>query len=628
MTVDWIAKSLSRKLTLGLVIIMSVASMVFLSIITVLYYGQLKKERAMASTQVNLLLQASLENAMLKRDLPGLTGIVKRLGKQDSVRRVMIINPNREVRFTSDPSRLHSVLEGHELTGCKTCPNRNKLPDKLTHFMIAGPTEDVLRSVNPIYNKPLCETCHGERKDHPVNGLLIVDYEAGGIARKALITAGVLALAGASIVLLAIIAVWLFLRHAVIAPVKALNEASAEMTQGHLGVRVPCQRQDELSQLCESFNEMAEQLGQSLGELQASEKFMQELIDAIPDGIRVIDEDFRIIMANKAYCAQQQIRMEDVSGAFCYASSHGRDKPCPPSLMTCPLYELEKNGNPLKFMHHHKRRDTELYHVEVSAASLAVERKGQKRSYIVESIRDLEKQIKVTQEQRLSELGKLAAGVAHEIHNPLASVRIGLQSLLTNDRTEGMDPEIKDYLRMVDGEIDKCIEVTKRLLHLSLGPSDYEQLVSLSQIIPDVLSLLKYDAEKKGIEVNIDLDEVELRVLSTDSEMRMLVLNLVQNAFHAMPDGGTLKILGRIHDNEIRISFTDNGLGIAPEDLKYIFDPFFSRRADKMSGTGLGLTISKSIVDHFHGRLDVTSEIGVGTVFTVFLPHAGGGNEA
>ena len=84
MTPEWIAKSLSRKLTLGLVTIMCVASLVFLAILTTLYYGQLKKERAMASTQVNLLLQASLENAMLKRDLPGLEGIVKRLGNQET----------------------------------------------------------------------------------------------------------------------------------------------------------------------------------------------------------------------------------------------------------------------------------------------------------------------------------------------------------------------------------------------------------------------------------------------------------------------------------------------------------------------------------------------------------------
>lgn len=620
MTVDWIAKSLSRKLTLGLVIIMSVASLVFLAVLTVLYYGQLKKERAMASTQVNLLLQASLENAMLKRDLPGLTDIVQRLGNQAFVRRVMIINPKREVRFTSDKSRLYKVLEEHDLDGCTTCAKTNKLPSKLTYFMINGPENDIMRSVNPIFNKQACTTCHGTKKKHPINGLLIVDYEAGGIAQKALFAAGVLALAGASIVLLAIIAVWLFLRRQVITPVKLLNEASAAITHGNLDVRVPCQRQDELFQLCQSFNVMAVQLEQYLGELKANEKFMQELIDAIPDGIRVIDENYHIIMANKAYCQQQQVEQDDLKGALCYESSHGRKKSCPPSLVTCPLYEIKNNGKPLKFMHHHKRRDNEQFHVEVSAAPLAVVRKGKKYSYVIESIRDLEKQIKVTQEQRLSELGKLAAGVAHEIHNPLASVRIGLQFLWTNTNAEGLDEEFKGYLRMVDGEVDKCIEVTKRLLHLSLPPSDYEQLVSLGEIIPDVVSLLKYDAKKKGIKLKVDLGPTGLRVLATDSEMRMLVLNLVQNAFHAMPDGGLLTIFGREDDEGVSVAFADNGLGIDPEDLKYIFDPFFSRRADKKSGTGLGLTISKSIVDRFSGRIEVASELGKGTVFTLFLP--------
>ena len=626
MPTDWIAKSLSRKLTLGLVIIMSVASLVFLAVLTVLYYGQLKKERAIASTQINLLLQASLENAMLKRDLSGLAQIVDRLGRQESVRRVMIINPGREVRFASDRKLLYKVLKAGELSGCTDCSDKADLPRKLTHFMMDGPNEDILRSVNPIFNRPPCTVCHGPRKDKPVNGLLIVDYEAGGIARKALLTAGVLALAGASIVLLAILAVWLFLRRAVVGPVAALSRASSAITAGDLSVRVDCQRQDELSKLCHSFNAMAEQLGRYLGDLQANEKFMQELIDAIPDGIRVIDEDFRIIMANKAYCRQQHIEMADVGGSPCHLSSHGRNTPCPPSLMTCPLFEVRKSGRPVKLQHHHQRQGGELFHVEVSAAPLVVKRQGKNCFYVVESIRDLEKQIKVTQEQRLSELGKLAAGVAHEIHNPLASVRIGLQSLMNSASREQADEEFRDYLRMVDGEVDKCIEVTRRLLHLSLAPSDFEQLVSLCEIIPEVVSLLRYEAEKNGIELNMDVRQNELRVLATDSEMRMVVLNLVQNAFHAMPDGGRLDIVGLADDEEICVSFTDNGVGIAPRDMKYIFDPFFSRRADEISGTGLGLTIAKSIVERFHGRLEVRSEVGKGTVFTLFLPNAGEGD--
>ena len=645
MNADWIAKSLSRKLTLGLMAIMCLASLVFLAIISLLYFRELKNERATASMQLNLLLQASLENAMLKRDLSGLATIITRLGEQKHVRRVMIVNPQRKVRFSSDQALLQTILPPKALgvSPSRSGGHENGLSHKRTHFLIAGLQGEILRSVNPIFNKPRCSICHGKLQNHPVNGALIIDYEAVGLWQKTLKAALVLAFCGGVLIALALVAVRQFLQRAVIGTVQRLNKASTELASGKTGVHISCQNRDELFQLCEAFNNMARQLDTTLAELRTSKAFMQKLIDAIPDGIRVIDETYHIIMANQAYGYQQGLPMEQIHGSLCYEVSHGRSTPCPPSLVTCPLYELQDGGQELKFMHHHKRHihtgrkghkkeKSELFHVEISAAALETEEldktgERQKRHYVIEAIRDLEREVKVTQEQRLSELGKLASGVAHEIHNPLGSVRIGLQALLANADQQKLDPEFRDYLHMVDGEVDKCIEVTKRLLDLSQPPSKNEQLVCLGQIIPDVVSLLKYDAEKKNIRLVTDLEAGQMRVLGTDSEMRMVILNLVQNAFHAMPDGGELAIHGLTDDHEVCVIFTDTGLGIEPDDLRYIFDPFFSRRADKMSGTGLGLTISKSIVERFRGHMEVSSELGKGTVFRIYFPRLADGGQ-
>lgn len=646
---DWITKSLSRKLIFGLAAIMCLASLLFLVIIALLYFNELKTERATASMQINLLLQASLENAMLKRDLPGLTTIIDRLGAQKHVRRVMIVNPQRKVRFSSDRTMLQTILSPKALGNCPSCQPRrpevkNALPRTPARFMIADERGDLMRSVNPIFNRPPCSVCHGKLQQHPVNGVLIIDYEAGSLWQKTLMAALVLALCGVVLIVLALIAVHRFLQRAVIHPVQQLNEASTRIASGQAQVHVSCQNHDELFQLCEAFNNMARQLDTTLAELRAGKTFMQKLIDAIPDGIRVIDQNFRIIMANRAYAKQQGLALSETNRSLCYQSSHGRTTPCPPSLVTCPLYELREEGQELKIMHHHKRcvatgktghkeEQPAQFHVEISAAALETEQPGEKGKnrknlFVVEAIRDLEREVRVTQEQRLSELGKLASGVAHEIHNPLGSVRIGLQALLAEADRQKLDPEFRDYMHMVDGEVDKCIEVTKRLLDLSQPPSRNEQLVCLSRIIPDVVSLLKYDAEKKNIRLVTDLEAGQMRVLGTDSEMRMVILNLVQNAFHAMPDGGELTIHGLTDDQEVCIIFTDTGLGIEPDDLKYIFDPFFSRRADRISGTGLGLTICKSIIERFRGHIEVSSELGKGTVFRIFLPRVADGGLA
>ena len=350
--------------------------------------------------------------------------------------------------------------------------------------------------------------------------------------------------------------------------------------------------------------------------------FLQSLIDTVPDGVRVIDEDYQVVMVNRIYCEQMRTEPADVLGTPCY-QAQGREEPCPPSLITCPFHATPPEGGLLKYMHRHvPSKESELY-VEITAATLYAHFEGRPQKLIVEAIRDIAQQVKYSQEQRLSELGQLATGVAHEIYNPLASVRLGLQSILK--RLNKAEPDLHDvypYLKTVDGEMDKCITVTKRLLNLGHPPSQRPQLVNFNEIVPEVLSLLRFEALKNNVTVKSNFSEHDLRVLTTDSEMRMLVLNLAQNAFHAMPNGGYLTVSGRLEDGMVLIDVMDDGIGIRPNDIARIYDPFFSRRADGVDGTGLGLTISQAIVKRYKGELRVKSSVGEGTVFTVALPAA------
>jgi signal transduction histidine kinase len=273
-----------------------------------------------------------------------------------------------------------------------------------------------------------------------------------------------------------------------------------------------------------------------------------------------------------------------------------------------------------------KRRDGSEIDVEVHAAPLI----GQEGELlVVESIRDLAADIRFSHEQKLSELGRLATGVAHEIRNPLASVRLALQGLLK--RAEGGSMTAEEavrYLMLVDGQIDKCIDVTDRLLKLSMHAGGRPQLLSVKPAIEETVSLLSYEAEAKQIDVVIDLPSEETcRVMASDSDLRMIVLNLVQNAFHALPLGGRLDIQGQARDAMFEIVFSDNGAGIPEDALPRIFDPFFSRRADGQPGTGLGLTIVKSLAKRLGGGVSVESKEGLGTRFILRLPRAGGGNE-
>ena len=593
-------------------------SIIFLVIFVRMYRQQLEQERAQASSEVNQLLQVTLENAMIKRDLEGLGDIVRRLGAQANIDDVMILDPRGEVRFASRREYVARRFDEVGGAACEAC-ELDGVTAAYTRFVTNARGQEVLRSVNPVRNRERCVMCHGPLEENPVNGVLLVDYGAAAIRHQARQTTLLLMGSGSFVTMIMVIGGWWFMRRFVLSPVDRLAQASRSLSRGELDTRIDVRGGDELAQLADCFNDMAENLQRNVQIIKNKEVFSQRLIDGIPDGIRVIDADFRIVRANQAYCDQMGQTLEEVINAKCYESSHGRRQPCPATMATCPLHELERSSEPLKCIHQHVCKDGRDLIVEVGAAPIEVPPDDGGR-LIVESIRDLGKDIDFSHEQRLATLSQLGAGVAHEIHNPLASIRLALGSTLRAAENGEQDAtRLLKYLGKVDQEIDKCLEVTDRLLKLSM-PGGGHALVSLNDAVNDTVSLLAYEASQHGIEVDLELASPEVRVLAADSDIRMVVMNMVQNAFHGLADGGRLVIETRSLAGEAQMIFEDSGVGIRPDDLHRVFDPFFSRRGDGVSGTGLGLPICKSIVEHYAGRIEMNSRFGEGTRFTVVLP--------
>ncbi|MEA3292403.1 MAG: ATP-binding protein [Pseudomonadota bacterium] len=615
---DWLTSKLERKYLLGTASGLLAMSLIFFLLFISMYRAQLESERSKASLQMNKLLQASLENAMLKRDLDGLRGIVSHLGAQLEIDNVMIVNPLGEVRFAARPEMLG--LSYPAIGGAR---------EDSTQFTTLDTGEEVLRSVNPVYNKTRCTECHGPVTANPVNGVLVVDYDASILRQHARSTTLALMSAGAIVVLITLIGGWWFLRRHVLRPVNGLLQAHAGFSGGVLDTRIDVSGRDELAELGHSYNRMAETIEGQWRELEGKKRFLQSLIDGVPDGIRVLDRDYRIVLANRAYLEQAGLDQEVALSTTCYRASHARKEPCVPTLTSCPLHEIGRTGQPVKVLHRHTDADGVENSVEIFAAPLRRNGGDEAGGLIVEVIRDLSRTIRYSQHQRLTELGELAAGVAHEIHNPLASIRIAIDAV---DRSIGEEGAVnieqtKEYLKLVEDEIDSVIEVTGRLLKLSAWPGMATQIVEINEVVEETASLLNWEAKAKRISLSMDLPETSPRVLAIDGEMRMVVLNLVQNAYHAMPDGGRLDIRVRPEAGMVVMTFSDTGRGIPEEIQAQIFDPFFSQRADRERGTGLGLAISKGIVNRFDGEIRFDSRAGEGTTFTVTLPDADHGEE-
>lgn len=609
----WLNSSLNRKFVIGIASGLIMSSLVFLLLFITMYRGELESQRAETATQINHLLQASLENAMLKRDLEGLRSIVNRLGSQANISSVRIINPKGEVRFSNKAELLHQQMD----------MSIAKSSDTSTSFLQNNDGQEVLRSINPVHNKAPCIQCHGPIEKSPVNGILLIDYDAASIRQSAQNTTLLLMGSGALIVLINITGGWWFIRRFVLKPLEKLATASNAITHGNLDFRMHPSGNDELAQLGRTFDRMTESLQRKIQQLQEKEVFLQALINAIPDGIRIIDENYQILLSNKTYREQLQLNEDNADDLYCYSSSHGLDCPCPATLITCPIQELNNNKLPFKFIHQHTRSDGSKLDVEIYASPMHVTVEGESRTLIVESIRDLAEQVKFSHEQKLSELGHLAAGVSHEIHNPLTAVRLALHSSYQSLQDPEPDiQEISNYLDLVNKEIDTCIDVTERLLKLSTAPPSQAELVLVNEAVEETISLLRWEAIQDKIELSFKTEEKSLRVLATDSEIRMTTLNLAQNAFHAMPEGGRLDVSIEKENGNILIKFVDSGKGITKENLQRIFEPFFSRRVASDNGTGLGLSISKNIVESYGGKLLVESTPGEGSCFTIQLPDA------
>ena len=217
--------------------------------------------------------------------------------------------------------------------------------------------------------------------------------------------------------------------------------------------------------------------------------------------------------------------------------------------------------------------------------------------------------------ERLATLGELAAGAAHEIRNPLTSIRSTIQ-YLRPEFQEGSDKAV-----LVDellGEVDRINGIIAGLLSFARPAPPHFEEVDVPALLRQVGRLLDSAARTQGVE--FVLPEEEGRARGDPDQLKQVFLNLCMNALQAMPEGGRLS-LGLVRsDHTLRVSVADTGTGIPAEDLDLVFDPFFTTREE---GTGLGLAVCYGIVSRHEGRIDIESRPGAGTAVHVRLPLDG-----
>ncbi|MGW8313751.1 MAG: ATP-binding protein [Desulfuromonadales bacterium] len=214
---------------------------------------------------------------------------------------------------------------------------------------------------------------------------------------------------------------------------------------------------------------------------------------------------------------------------------------------------------------------------------------------------------------RLSALGELSAGMAHEIRNPLGSIRGTAEILREGVATD--DPKL-EFAEILIREVDRLNGVLEDFLQFAKPAPIEHSRFSLTKVVEDVLDLTRQQALRNHVEVHHDLDE-DRELSGQGEQIKQALLNLVLNALQAMPEGGLLEVSTKNLEQEVQIKVRDNGPGIAPENRERIFNPFVTTRD---SGTGLGLAITQRIVQGHEGRIVLESATGQGASFTICLP--------
>jgi two-component system, NtrC family, sensor kinase len=230
-------------------------------------------------------------------------------------------------------------------------------------------------------------------------------------------------------------------------------------------------------------------------------------------------------------------------------------------------------------------------------------------------------QKQMIQNEKMAAIGHLAGHIAHELNNPLTGVR-SLAQILVEQVPDGST--LKQDLKEVETAAERCQEIIKNLLDFSSGGFESQQVkVSLAEIVQRTLPLLKTLISR--FDTDIDLSAQPDTVFVQPQLLQQVVFNIVKNAAQAMGDVGVLRVLTSFDParNEVSLSIADSGGGIPPEIQKQIFDFFFTTKSAGQ-GTGLGLSMSQSIVERFNGRIELKSEVGKGSEFTIVLPYAGG----
>jgi two-component system, NtrC family, sensor kinase len=345
---------------------------------------------------------------------------------------------------------------------------------------------------------------------------------------------------------------------------------------------------------------------------------MNELIQ---EDIMVIGSDYRVLDINEPMLEKLGLDREDAIGRYCYEITHHQDTPCSGEEHPCPLIQTLETRKPSQTTHIHLDKDNNDIFYSISCYPLLEDGEAIGAIEISRDItRDITLQKIMMQQEKLASIGRLSAGVAHEVNNPLTTILT--TALLIQEDIEADDPMFED-LETIARETLRCRKIVTSLLDFARQTKPEKREHKINDIVEESILLTKKQAAFKDVGIDYHFSG-EIPLMRLDKgQIQQALINLLLNAVEATGADGEIRVrTDWVPSRKTAvIAIQDTGRGIPADKLDSIFDPFFTT---KETGTGLGLAITHGIVEQHGGAVEVESAPGKGTTFTITLPRNGG----
>ena len=369
---------------------------------------------------------------------------------------------------------------------------------------------------------------------------------------------------------------------------------------------------------------LAREVERRTAEAESQRRFTEAIIDSLPVSLYAVDRHHRVVAWNRnRELGGQGIPRRDVLGrnVFEVLTRQPRaqlEEEFRRAFETGEIERIEQEG---------KGPDGSARHWLVSKVPMRID--GEEVSHVITVGEDITERVvasrAVARSEKLAAVGRLAAGVVHEINNPLATIAACAEALETraDEGVYGAGPDaddLREYLQLIRGEAFRCKQITNGLLDFSRARAVQHAPVNLSEVVESAARLLLHQKRGAAIRVEVNIAAGLPLVSGDEGQLQQAVIILAENAIDAMPEGGELTLSTRAgEEGESCIEVRDTGQGITPKILERIFDPFFTTK-EVGRGTGLGLAVCYGIVTEHGGRIAVESAVGRGSLFTIRLP--------